>query len=74
VQLVDVSLEKDHDPLMAEHERHRGRGSSWMAMTAGFETAVPRQISGFSYLNYQPLTPDCYLDRTAQWIRRMNSK
>ena len=38
------------------------------------ETAVPKQIPGFSYLNYQRLTSDYYLDRTAQWIRRMNSK
>jgi glycoprotein endo-alpha-1,2-mannosidase len=38
------------------------------------ETSTPKQIPGFNYLNYQPLASDYYLDRTAQWIRRMNSK
>jgi len=35
------------------------------------EPAAPRQILGFTYLDYQPLPADYYLDRTAYWIRKM---
>lgn len=34
------------------------------------EPAVPKQIPGFTYLDYQPLAPEDYLDRTAHWVRR----
>ena len=34
--------------------------------------AGPTEAAG--NLNYQPLASDYYLDRTAQWIRRLNSK
>ena len=32
------------------------------------EPAVPKQIPGFTYLDYQPLSADYYLKRTAYWI------
>ena len=32
------------------------------------EPAVPKQIQGFTYLDYQPLSADYYLKRTAYWI------
>ncbi|HEY5915381.1 MAG TPA: hypothetical protein VJA21_32765 [Verrucomicrobiae bacterium] len=38
------------------------------------ETAMPKQIPGLSYLDYQPMASDYYLVRTAQWIRQMKSK
>jgi glycoprotein endo-alpha-1,2-mannosidase len=38
------------------------------------EPAIQKQIPGFSYLSYQPLASDYYLDRTAHWIQRMKSK
>ncbi len=38
------------------------------------ERAAPKQSLGFTYLNYLPLPADYYLDRTAHWIRKMNSK
>ncbi|MEI2726955.1 MAG: glycoside hydrolase family 99 protein [Verrucomicrobiota bacterium] len=37
------------------------------------ERAVPRQIPGFTYQNYQPLPADYYLDRTAHWVRRLRT-
>jgi hypothetical protein len=36
------------------------------------EPAMPKQIQGFTYLDYQPLAPDYYLDRTAYWVRKLN--
>jgi glycoprotein endo-alpha-1,2-mannosidase len=33
------------------------------------EPAVPKQITGFTYRDYQPLPPDYYLNRTAHWVR-----
>lgn len=38
------------------------------------EPAMPKQIPGFTYLDYQPRTTDYYLDRTAQWARRLQHK
>ena len=32
------------------------------------EPAMPKPISGFTYLDYQPLSADYYLKRTAYWI------
>ena len=32
------------------------------------EPAVRKQIPGFTYLDYQPLSADYYLKRTADWI------
>jgi glycoprotein endo-alpha-1,2-mannosidase len=37
------------------------------------ETATPKQIKGFTYLDYQPLAPDYYLDRTAHWLRQVRA-
>ena len=36
------------------------------------EPAMPKQIQGFTYLDYLPLAPDYYLNRTAYWIRKLN--
>jgi glycoprotein endo-alpha-1,2-mannosidase len=38
------------------------------------EPAVPKQISGFTYLNYSPLAPDYYLKRTAYWIAELQKR
>lgn len=38
------------------------------------EPAVPKQIPGFTYLDYQPLPPDYYLQRTAHWVKVLESK
>ncbi|MCW5551413.1 MAG: hypothetical protein KIS67_04520 [Verrucomicrobiae bacterium] len=38
------------------------------------EPAAPKQIPGFTYLDYQPLPPDYYLDRTAFWIGKLKHK
>jgi len=35
------------------------------------EPAVPKEIPGFTYLNYRPLASDYYLKRTAYWVRRI---
>lgn len=35
------------------------------------EPAVPRQIPGFTYLDYRPLADDAYLKRTAEWVDRL---
>jgi len=35
------------------------------------EPAIPKQIPGFTYLDYQPRSPDFYLDRTAWWVNRL---
>ena len=37
------------------------------------ETATPKQIAGFTYLDYQPLASDYYLARTAHWLRLMKA-
>ena len=34
------------------------------------EPAVPKHNQGFTYLDYQPLSADYYLKRTAYWIRQ----
>jgi glycoprotein endo-alpha-1,2-mannosidase len=34
------------------------------------EPAVPKEIENFKYLDYLPLEPDSYLNRTAHWIGR----
>ncbi len=34
------------------------------------EPAVPFVIDQFTYLDYQPLMPDAYLDRTAAWVNK----
>jgi glycoprotein endo-alpha-1,2-mannosidase len=36
------------------------------------EPAVPKQIPGFTYLDYQPRSPDFYLERTAHWVGRLS--
>jgi glycoprotein endo-alpha-1,2-mannosidase len=33
------------------------------------EPAVPKRVGTFTYLNYQPLPEDYYLNRTAHWVR-----
>lgn len=38
------------------------------------EPAVPKQTEKFKYLNYEPLPQDYYLDRTAHWVRTLESK
>jgi len=35
------------------------------------ELAQPKQIPGFTYLDYHPRSPEYYLDRTAHWVRKM---
>lgn len=35
------------------------------------EPAVPKRVADFTYLDYGPLAPDYYLDRTAHWIRKL---
>lgn len=35
------------------------------------EPAAPKQIPGYTYLDYQPLPPDYYLTRTAWWVNRL---
>jgi glycoprotein endo-alpha-1,2-mannosidase len=37
------------------------------------EPAVPKQIPGFTYLDYRPRPTDYYLERTAYWIGRMRA-
>ncbi len=37
------------------------------------EPAVPKQIPGFTYLDYRPLSPGYYLKRTAYWIGKLKS-
>jgi glycoprotein endo-alpha-1,2-mannosidase len=37
------------------------------------EPAIPHQTSGFTYLDYQPLPPDHYLDRTAHWVQALTN-
>jgi glycoprotein endo-alpha-1,2-mannosidase len=32
------------------------------------EPAVPKQIPDFTYVDYQPRPPDCYLTRTCHWV------
>ena len=32
------------------------------------EPAIPKNITGYTYLDYQPLEPDYYLKRTKYWI------
>jgi glycoprotein endo-alpha-1,2-mannosidase len=34
------------------------------------EPAVPKAIKGFTYLDYRPLAPEYYLDRTRYWKER----
>ncbi len=34
------------------------------------EPAVPKQIPDFKYLDYTPLAPEYYLDRTRYWVNR----
>lgn len=36
------------------------------------EPAAPKKIAGFTYLDYQPLAPDYYLERTAHWIQKLD--
>jgi len=38
------------------------------------ETATPKQIPGFTYLDYSPLPAAYYLDRTAFWVQKLNTK
>lgn len=38
------------------------------------EPAVPKRIEGFTYLDYRPLEPVDYLDRTAHWVRQLERK
>lgn len=38
------------------------------------EPAVPKQFTGFTYLDYQPLPPDYYLNRTAHWVREWQNR
>ena len=38
------------------------------------EPAAPKQIPGFTYLDYRPHATDYYLDRTAYWVGRMKAK
>lgn len=38
------------------------------------ESAAPKAIPGFNYLDYQPLAPDYYLNRTAHWVRNLTAK
>lgn len=38
------------------------------------EPAVPKQIPGFTYLDYQPLAPNYYLKRTAHWVAEFEKK
>lgn len=35
------------------------------------ETAQPKQIPDFTYLDYRPNPPDFYLERTAHWIQKL---
>lgn len=42
-------------------------GHEWHEGTQ-IEPPVPKQIGGFTYLNYLPLAPDHYLNRTAYWV------
>lgn len=35
------------------------------------ERAMPKWIPSFTYLDYQPLAADHYLERTADWVRRL---
>lgn len=37
------------------------------------EPAVPKNIPGFTYLDYQPLPADYYLSRTAHWVKRLST-
>lgn len=36
------------------------------------EPAVPKKIADFTYEDYQPLSPEAYLDRTAHWARKLD--
>ena len=38
------------------------------------EPAVPKQIDGFTYLDYVPLSPDHYLKRTAYWVQALGKR
>ncbi len=38
------------------------------------ERATPKEIPGFTYLDYRPLPTDYYLRRTAAWIGRLRTK
>jgi glycoprotein endo-alpha-1,2-mannosidase len=38
------------------------------------EPAVSKEIAGFTYLDYRPLPPEYYLDRTAFWVGRLHDR
>ena len=64
-----------YDSMFSAAIRSRTR---WIGITSfnewhegtQIEPAVPKQYNGFTYLDYQPLSPDYYLQRTAYWLKR----
>ena len=35
------------------------------------EPAIPKKIDGYTYESFSPLLPEHYLDRTAEWARKL---